>query len=291
MKISLLYSTGAGDGVSADDLRAEFERAGHELVHVFEDDSDFERLIDEPTELVVAAGGDGTVWRAASALTGHDIPLAVLPLGTANNVARSLGITGSVREIVGRWTGARRVPLDLGVAHGAWGERGFVEAIGSGLVPSGIAAVEKQQRLDDEASSDEKLAHAVRTYRDVLSRLRPRRWDVTLDGKAMEGEYLLLEVLNISSVGPNLVLSPGADVSDGLLDVAVAGEAQRARIDGYLADRLAGREARLELPVTRARSVEIAGWDAMHVDDEVIDGPPIGKVTIGVVPGAVELLC
>jgi diacylglycerol kinase family enzyme len=157
-------------------------------------------------------------------------------------------------------------------------------------VPASIAAVESEPGHNGNSSPDEKLAHAVRRYRDVLSHLKPRRWEVTVDGDAMDGDYLLLEVLNISSVGPNLMLSPGADVSDGLLDVVAAGEGERGRIERYLSDRMAGREARLELPVTRARRVEVAGWEAMHVDDEVIAGPAIGVVAIGVEPGAVEIL-
>lgn len=50
----------------------------------------------ESTDVIVAAGGDGTVSTAARAVAGRDIPVAILPLGTANNIARSLGIEGSI---------------------------------------------------------------------------------------------------------------------------------------------------------------------------------------------------
>ena len=107
----------------------------------------------------------------------------------------------------------------------------------------------------------------MRTYRDVLSRLRPRRWRFTADGEEVEGELLLLEVLNIASVGPNLVLSPDADPSDGHLDVVSAGEAERGEIDEYLRQRAAGCEVRMSLPTRRVRRVEadqLVAGDAAH---------------------------
>src|SRR5262245_49663525 len=108
LNISLLYSGEAGDGVAPGRLRRAFEAAGHELLYATERDTDFERELDDSTELVVAAGGDGTVRRAARALLGRGIPLAILPCGTANNVAISLGIEGELSQLIAGWDRARR---------------------------------------------------------------------------------------------------------------------------------------------------------------------------------------
>jgi diacylglycerol kinase (ATP) len=292
VKISLIYHEDAGDGVFVEHLRHLLERAGHHLVQVVERDADLESALAGPTELIVAAGGDGTVWRAARALAGRGRPLAILPLGTANNIARSLGIGGSLAELVDSWKDAPRHPLDLGVACGEWGETRFVEAIGSGLITAGIAAMEREPAPHADEDADAKLARAVRTYRDVLSRLAPRRWRFTADGEEVDGEFVLLEVLNINSVGPNLVLSPDGDPSDGHLDVVTAGEAERAEIDDYLGQRIAGRDARLSLPTRRARRVEICGWEDMHLDDQVSSRSRAGasSIRIGIEPAAVQLL-
>jgi diacylglycerol kinase (ATP) len=59
-----------------------------------------------------------------------DIPLSILALGTANNIAKSLGSAGDIDEIIGRWERARCVPLDLGIAEGIGARRYFVERRG-----------------------------------------------------------------------------------------------------------------------------------------------------------------
>src|SRR6185369_915874 len=90
------------------------------------------------SELIVIAGGDGTVQRVATELAWRELPLAILPLGTANNIATSLGIEGPTEALVAGWATARRSPLDLGVATGPWGTRRFIESVGGGLVSNGI---------------------------------------------------------------------------------------------------------------------------------------------------------
>jgi diacylglycerol kinase (ATP) len=288
VKVSLLYHEDAGEGVLAEHLRHWVERAGHQVAHLVERDADLERIA-EDCDLVVAAGGDGTVWRGVRAVSGTRTPLAILPLGTANNIARSLGIEGSAPELISSWAHAALRPLDIGVARGAWGESGFVEAVGSGLIPQGIAAMESRPEPDEE-DADARLARAVRTYREVLLDLRARPWRLDVDGQRMDGEFLMVEVLNISSIGPNLVLSAEATPSDGVFDVVTAGEEHRDEIEEYLRNRSKGREGRLSLPRRRARRVEVDGWEEMHLDDQVCSGPAFSSVSIEIVPAALQFL-
>ena len=85
-------------------------------------------------------------------MAGRGVPLAILPLGTTNNIARSIGIDGSNSEIIESWENAR-LPFDIGIASDEWGEHSFLESVGGGLVSAGIAAM--QNRAEDER---EKLA-------------------------------------------------------------------------------------------------------------------------------------
>ena len=289
VRISLLHNPTAGDGVSFDEVNRVLRRAGYEVAREIAKASDFERVLEEPVAFVVAAGGDGTVRKAARALAGSGVPLAVLPLGTANNIARALGVEGSLDEVVERWKSARHVPFDLGLARGQWGDSRFLEGVGSGLVSAGIATAEEhpQQGKEDVSAA---LERAVRTYAETLSRLQPRRWSGSLDGLPIDGEFLLIEILNIPSVGANLVLAPDADPSDGVFDVVTAGEGERGELADYLAARLAGEERTLSLPTRRASHIEVRGWEQMHVDDEVRKIAGAGTVTIELEPGAVEFL-
>lgn len=289
VKISLLHNPSAGDATSFEKVRRVLEDAGHSIVLEIEKDSDFERVVEKPVDLVVVAGGDGTVRKAARALAGSGVPLAILPLGTANNVARSLGIEGEIESVVKSWDRAQRKPFDLGIARGQWGESRFLESVGSGLVPAGIAAAEEHPAHKTEDARTE-LARAIETYAGALSRLAPRRWTGLLDEDVIDGEYLLFEILNIPSVGANLALSSRADPSDGYFDVVTADETDRPRIARYLEARTEGHEPTLSLPTRRARRAEITGWEQMHVDDELRRIAEAGKVTIEIEPGAIEVL-
>jgi diacylglycerol kinase (ATP) len=288
VRIALFYNDDAGEGATLRQIREAIEEHGHSIVRVVEQHDDPKGLLDETAELVVAAGGDGTVAEAARVVAGHGIPLAVLPLGTANNIASSLGHTGSTVELIRHWDPNRRKPLDLGVAVDPSGSKRFVEGVGGGFIPAGI------RRMLDEPSSERrvasKLVQAMETFRDVLLQLEPRPCSLSVDGSITTGEFLLIEALNISSIGPLLTLSPDADPSDGFLTVVTAGEAHRAALVEYVEARVAGEDPRLRLPSQRGRHVAMRGWDAIHVDDALISVPSTESVSIRLEAAALERL-
>ena len=288
MRISLLYGEHAGDGVSIQQLRDRLGRRGHEIVRIIEKDQS-DPLLDASTELVVAAGGDGTVSAAARAVAGCGVPLAILPLGTANNIARSIGIGGSVSEVIESWENARRLPFDIGIASGAWGERSFLESVGGGLVSAGIAAMQSHSE-DEQEEPACKLAAAVRRYCELLFRVKPRHWKLTLDGTRIAGDFVLVEVLNTPSIGPNLVLTPDVDPSDGFFSVVTAGEEHREALSDYLRHRLEGKDFDLSLPTRQAREIEIEIGDEMHANGTLRPWPTAGPTSIRIERAALEFL-
>jgi diacylglycerol kinase family enzyme len=288
MRVALLYNADAGDGVSAEDLRHEIAGAGHELVCEVEQNDGFDPAVDAHVDCCIVAGGDGTIRAAALALADANIPIALLALGTANNIAKSLGVRRSVRETMRGWRLDRKIAFDFGAAHGPWGKRRFLEGVGSGLVPAATSAV-KADKEKRNAHPQGEVAYSLGVYLDTLSRLKPHPFRLTLDGAVLEGEFLLVEVLNIPSVGPNLALSPGSDPTDGLLEVVVAGEAERDDVAGYLLRRLRAEHTQLMLPVRRAKNVEICCHETVQLDDEVHDVVH-DAVAVDVERGAVEFL-
>jgi diacylglycerol kinase family enzyme len=290
VRVSLLYNGNAGDGVPLDHIRDAIEQRGHELVQIVEKHTDLGQLLDGLPDIVAVAGGDGTVALAVRTLAHRGIPLAILPLGTANNIAKSVGAAASVDEVVRGWETARRVPLDLGVAEGVWGRRHFVEAVGGGLIPTAIA--EMQSRSDgDDLPANAKVAGAVRAVGEVLSRLQPGEWTIVADGVRTIGEFLLVEVLNIRSVGPNLVLSAEASPSDGLLRLVVAGEEHRETLAQYLQELFEGRHPTPpSLTSQGGRHITLLGATDVHADDEVLSGSAGRTVSIHIEAGALELV-
>jgi len=289
MDVVLFYSEAAGDGVGLAELRRAVTGAGHKLVHVVERHHGPESLLDVPADLVVAAGGDGTVGAAARALAGRGVPLGVMPLGTANNVARSLGIDGGPDEVAATWRTARRRPLDLGLVRLPDGETRFLEAVGGGLIAAGIAAHESRPGAD-AAPVHRKIPDALRTYRDALEGLQPCRCRVSVDGDARFKDLLLIEVLNIPFVGPRLELASDVDWSDGRFSVVTATPADRDALREYLRTREAEEAGPAGLTARPAREVTICGWDRLHVDDRIVDIDPDTPVALSLEAGALDVL-
>ena len=96
-------------------------------------------------DLVVAAGGDGTVRACAEALAGTGIPLAIVPLGTANLVARALGVPGQAGRALEVAFGGRDHPIDLGRVTGV---------DGPGMGPDGGAGLNAGSRTGGGAGPD-----------------------------------------------------------------------------------------------------------------------------------------
>src|SRR5688572_7554738 len=98
MRICLYANPEAGEGLSLEEITRLIKRSGHTISQVIHHKDDLPHTL-ESVDCVVAAGGDGTVARVARALAGDQIPLAILPVGTANNIAGSLSIEGDLEDV------------------------------------------------------------------------------------------------------------------------------------------------------------------------------------------------
>jgi diacylglycerol kinase (ATP) len=299
MHVTLLHNPAAGEGEpSRHELIRALMAAGHAVCYQSTREKGYEKALDHPGDLVLVAGGDGTVRKAAGHLLGRDIPLALLPLGTANNIAKALGVEGSPGQVIAGLASAQPRRFDAGLARGAWGEAHFVEAVGVGLFAVTMCLVERRadHREGRAEHEDLGLTRDLRYMKRVLRDLRPRAWHIEVDGDDLSGDYLLCEVMNIPSIGPNLRLAPGADFDDGLFDVVVATENERDALTAYIAARVAGGDPEPGLPVRRARQISIIAAGAeVHVDDELerpADTPSaMGElIQLTQLPGALQFL-
>ncbi|MDQ3396653.1 MAG: diacylglycerol kinase family lipid kinase [Deinococcota bacterium] len=259
MQATLIYNSNAGDDEpSSDDLLAGLRGAGYRVHKPTEEDLD--RVLKDPSGLVVAAGGDGTVGAVATRLSGRGVPMAVLPLGTANNIGKTLGLEGPLEHLMAGLAAPRRRPFDIGLARGPWGETPFVEAVGAGLFAHTLAS-----RASEEDKEPQK---ALQLLKETLSNYQAQDCEVTLDGEDLSGRYLLVEAMNIRSLGPNLELAPEADPGDGLLEVVLVSEGEREALAGYLKRRLAGEESPSGLAVRRGRHLQFRWRGPVHIDDD-----------------------
>jgi len=297
MNILLVHNAEAG----ADDTPPHhhmvdvIRRAGHTATAVTTRDN-WRNAITDDHDLVVAAGGDGTVRRVALALAGRRLPMTILPLGTANNIATAMGLANvPLEDAVARWETAGQRSLDLLIASGPWGETALIEGLGLGVFASLMAALDARRNLElaHIEDTDEKIEAVIGRLRERLAEQPALDLAVTLDGRDIPGAFVLLEALNIALVGPNLHLAPEADPTDGLMDVVLVTTETRADLDRYLARRQIGETRPVPLPVERGKHLTLT-WtgSAVHMDDKVWPGPkhaiPPGpaEISVRVDPGA-----
>lgn len=287
MRIGLIHNSDAGDAVAGHALTALMTRHGHQVAWVRHLTEGAPPLALDRVDAVAAAGGDGTVRAVAARLARHDVPLAILPMGTANNTARTLGVPVDVDAAVDLWATAGARAFDLGVATGPWGERWFLESVGGGLVTHGIVVMDRAKAPG--AAPPAQLARALTTHADVLPLVEAEPWQLTIDGQTVAGDFVLVEVLNMAAIGPNLQFSERASPWDGAFTIVAAGLDDRARLDEYLQKRRRGDAAPPSLPTWHGSTVSLSTMARLHVDDAVLEasGQP---VQLRLVPAALRVL-
>lgn len=251
-------------------------------------EQDLDAILENVDGVIVAAGGDGTIRAVAGRVLERRIPLVIVPMGTANNIARTLGI-GRLKaaDLAGLAVPEKRT-FDVGRVHAPWGEDFFLEGAGYGFFADLLSTYDPGQGKNPLRG----LATLVGTARRFES--YPCR--MTFDGEEVTGDFALVEVMNTRVVGPRLPLAPDADPCDGLLDAALV---RQKDIDSLLPVLLRGVSGRLDrLPYVdyrQVRSIEMA-WSGfpLHVDAEVRPSagwtsPAFGEVRIEVLPQALEV--
>jgi diacylglycerol kinase family enzyme len=262
MRIAVVHNPNSGDDDhEAEQLIEPIKDAGHDVSY-HQSRKGWETSLDRALDLVVVAGGDGTVAQVARVTADRSLPMTILPMGTANNIASRLGLSGvPVEALVAGWSRGTLQPFDLGLARGPWGTFQFLESIGVGML------AELMSEIDEGASSyvnelsrrETRISAALGVLHQVLRQSSGIPCEIVLDDRRLSGEYLLLEVLNFGAAGPNLQLAPAADCADGLLDVVLVEAHERALLEEHLAALQSGARYAPRLSIYQARRVRLDG--------------------------------
>jgi diacylglycerol kinase family enzyme len=290
MRIALLHNASAGsEDHDERKLRKVIQRAGHEVVHRVRDVADLTAALhDEPCDLVVVAGGDGTFGRAACELSGWKVPISILPLGTANNTARSLDLSADPERAARGWHRGRPVPFDIGLLGDGRVRRRFAEAVGWGVFPSVIAEATKTKNTSKSVTR--MLERDRKLFRTITAAALPCEYQIELDGRDVSGAYLLVEMMNVPLLGPRLPLSPASDPADGIFELVLASEGHRAALE-----ELTTRDAMTAVPtlrVERGSRLRVRTKEmVMHCDGRLWRHPAGNhEYEIDIEPGAVHCL-
>jgi diacylglycerol kinase (ATP) len=275
MRATLIHNPTAGGGkFTKKELITALRLSGFEPRYVSTKSRHVKKELAQARDLVVVAGGDGTVAKVIVQMPDRGIPVAILPLGSANNIARSFGIAGAPYELAEILHPLYWERLSMGVVRGPWGRRRFVEAVGLGP----LARMMDKSSLDGARGVDS-LRGGRDELRKLMKKAKPLDIDVLVDGEPLPRGILAIEIMNIIYTGPGLPLAPSADPADYMLEVVYVRPADRKAMIAWIK---APRHRRPPVAARRAREVKII-WrgDPIRVDDDFID-PPNEPATVTV---------
>lgn len=234
-------------------------------------------------DMVVAAGGDGTINEVINGLManqvgGRDLPLALLPLGTANVLAGEIGLSTDVRSITRCLLAGEARRIALGRAN----DRYFVIMAGVGFDAHVV------ERVDPALKHGlGKVAYVAETLRQ-FAHYRFPSFRVRVDGKSFEAASAV--VANGRYYGGRLLMAPGANVEEATLQVVLFHHKDRLHAIKYALALLLGLLPRLP-DVTRldAQQVRIEGpaGEPVQGDGDIIASLP---ADFTVTPRAINLL-
>ncbi|WP_276131665.1 diacylglycerol/lipid kinase family protein [Polluticoccus soli] len=295
MKVAkLLHNPNAGDGeYSKETLVSLIENHGYKCLYSSTKEKGWKEIEPE-VDFLVVAGGDGTVRKVATELLDRKVidrnyPIAVLPLGTANNIGRTFGFEAD-EATVASWSEENIQKIDVGKVQGLPEDIFFIEGFGFGLFPNLMKEM-KKRKDKEEHTSEENIINALDVLLELAKTYKARPCKLELDGVDHSGEFLLVEVMNIRSIGPNLDLNPMGDPSDGEFEVIIIPENQREKLVRYIEDKLADDETAFSFSALKASDIKIK-WDGLHLhaDDEILKADAPVKVEVAVQKNVLEFL-
>jgi len=291
----LIHNPTAGDEEhSRKKLISMIESGGFKCVYSSTKDDDW-KTIAEGVDFLIGAGGDGTVRKIVRKLLNRKVlektwPIGVLPLGTANNIARALEIEGTSEEIVQSWKTGRVKQFDVGAVSLAQQTDFFLESFGCGIFPY-LMMETKKRDLDSITDLEKKMNTALELLHEIVISYEPHHLELDIDGAHHSGKYILVEVMNTKSIGPNLVLAPGADPGDGFFNVVLIAEKNKDRFAAYLQSKFEGEEAEYRYDTLEGKDIRLT-WQGthIHVDGEIIKTKDSVEMEIQLKRGLVEFL-
>ena len=215
---------------------------------------------------VIAFGGDGFIHEIIQHVVPRDISLGVIPCGTGNDFARSIGIyrlsLTQQLDLIGQ---SDSQAIDLGRVASTW----FAAILSTGF----DALVNERANLMQWPKG--RMRYNIAMIEKILA-LRAHRYRLRLDGDSVEVEATLVTVANGASYGGGMKVCPDAELNDGLFDVMVLGKVSRIELLKVFPKVYSGRHVgHPAVTFYRCKEIEIIGSGSSFADGEPISTLPL----------------
>ena len=291
----ILHNPTAGDGhTEKEELIRLVEIAGFKVDYVSTERDGWKNFSLLSADVLVVAGGDGTVRKLAKTLLKYHkshihVPVAVVPLGTANNIAKTLGIADGVKVNIDL---DKYRNYDSGKVSGLGDHSMMLESLGFGAFPSLMHKMQKHPVKDESAK--EKIKRAQGKLIKILKDFKSFKATINADDKKIHGKFLMIELMNIESLGPGLRLAPKADQGDGFFNLVMVKPEDREAMIQYVQFLYDGNDAvetnpKFETIRVKNLNIEINKGKA-HVDDELVKKIPSDTCMVKMEAGKFKFL-
>ncbi len=239
------------------------------------------RAADDGIELVIAAGGDGTMHAVASGLIGTQSILGLVPTGTMNNLARSLNISDTIPACCATIAEGHTRIIDVGRVN----DRIFLEVAGMGLEAALFPAAEEIKQPGFLTT-----IHGVVSGLKTLFGFKAPRLRIACDnGKHRPYDALQVTICNAPFYGAHLQVAPEVLMDDGLLDVFIYRDFSKSEYLRHAISISQGRRPyQPKIKHLRVRSLQVTTDEpvVIHADGELLGYTP---AQVKVLPSALRI--
>lgn len=242
------------------------------------------RAVKDGYKIIIAMGGDDTIEAIIRGVAGSKVHLGMIPVGTANNLAKSLGIPEDPAQACALIASGQFRKLDMGWVKTPKRKKfPFFE-----LVTIGIGAAVYPDALH---ASKGRLSSIKDTIQTALTHETKPKITMIMDGESsVTVETMLAIVSNVPLIGPNMLVDPNASIEDGLLDASLYPSFSKTELLAYFAKvAQEGHANDGKIQRYRARKLKIKASPKLEV---MADGVILGKGTVKIklLPGALRVI-
>lgn len=233
----------------------------------------------EGADVVAAAGGDGTCGEVVNGIAGTGATFGVIPVGTGNDFARTIGVYGSMETAVDILFSDHSRMVDLGRIGDHW----FLNVAGCGFDAKVAERVNQGYRYLNDS-----MAYIAGVFQTLISFKSPH-FKLTMDSSTYESDGMLCTIANAPSYGGGMKVAPNARIDDGVLDICFLNKT--GRFEFLRAFPRVFRGTHVTHPKVRMFRVKRGRVEATPPMPILVDGEVIGETPVDfeVVPRALKI--